>query len=115
MGDLGHVPGVLEQDDVSSIHADGPVAGVFVKNILDQMNDGRVIMMGPAHEPRTHQAGVGRLHVIDDDQSSGLHGQLLSEVLSSADLQGKELAWPVSCKPAAYDCKRPGHERVSWS
>ena len=31
VGDLGHVPGVLEQDDVSSIQADGPVAGVFVK------------------------------------------------------------------------------------
>ena len=35
VGDLGHVPGVLEQDDVSSIQADGQVAGVFVKNILD--------------------------------------------------------------------------------
>ena len=81
VGDLGHVPGVLEQDDVSSIQADGPVAGVFVKNILDQMNDRWVIMMGPAREPRTHQVGVGCLHVIDDDQSSGLHGQLLGEVL----------------------------------
>ena len=80
--DLGHVPGVLEQDDVSSIQADGQVAGVFVKNILDQMNDGRVIMMGPAREPRTHQAGVGCLHVVDNDQSSQLRGQLLSEVLS---------------------------------
>ena len=28
VGDLGHVPGVLEQDDVSGIQADGPVAGV---------------------------------------------------------------------------------------
>ena len=82
VGDLGHVPGVLEQDDVSSIQADGPVAGVFVKNILDQMNDGCVIMMGPVREPRTQQVGVGRLHVIDDDQSSGLCGQLLSEVPS---------------------------------
>ena len=82
VGDLGHVPGVLEQDNVSSIQADGPVAGVFVKNILDQMNDGRVIMMGLTHEPRTHQAGVDRLHVIDDDQSSRLHGQSLGEVLS---------------------------------
>ena len=54
VGDLGHIPGVLEQDDVSSIQADGPVAGVFVKSILDQMNDGRVIMMGPVHESRTH-------------------------------------------------------------
>ena len=117
MGDLGHVPGVLEQDDVSSIQAEGPVAGVFVKNIQDQMNDERVIMMGPAHEPRTHQLGVGRLHVNNDDQSSGLRGQLLGEVLSPrpAALRGKELAWPVPCKPAAYDCKRPGHEQVSWS
>ena len=117
VGDLGHVPGVLEQDDVSSIQADGPVAGVFVKNILDQMNDGRVIMMGPAREPRTHQAGLGCLHVVDDDQSSGLRGQLLSEVLSPrpAAVQGTELAWPVPRKPAAYDCKRPGHEWVSWS
>ena len=82
MGDLGHVPGVLEQDDVSSIQADGPVAGVFVKNILDQMNDGRVIMMGPACEPRTHQAGMGCLHVVDNDLSSGLRGQLLGEVLN---------------------------------
>ena len=82
MGDLGHVAGVLEQDDVSSIQADGPVAGVFVKDILDQMNDGRVIMMGPACEPWTHQAGVGGLHVVDVDQSSGLRGQLLGEVLS---------------------------------
>ena len=99
VGDLGYVPGVLEQDDVSSIQADGLVAGVFVKNILDQMNDGWVIMKGPAHEPRTHQAGVGRLHVIDDDQSFGLRGQLLSEVLSPhpAALQGKALvswSWP---------------------
>ena len=101
VGDLGHVPGVLEQDDVSSIQADGLVAGVFVKNILDQMNDGRVIMMGPAHEPRTHQAGMGRLHVIDDDQSSGLRGQLLGEVLSpiqqlyrARSLPGQ---FPVSC------------------
>ena len=78
VGDLGHVPGVLEQDDVSST-----VAWVFVKNFLDQMNDGRVIMMGPASEPRTHQAGVGCLHVVDNDQSSGLRGQLLGEVLSS--------------------------------
>ena len=31
------------------------------------MNDGRVIMMGPAREPRTHQVGVGRLHVVEDD------------------------------------------------
>ena len=46
--------------DVSSIQADGPVAGIFVKNILDQMNDGRVIMMGPGLEPRTQQADVGR-------------------------------------------------------
>ena len=82
VGDLGHVPRVLEQDNVSSIQADGPVAGVFVEDILDQMNDGRVIMMGPAREPRTHQVGVGGLHVVDDDQSSGLHGQLLGEVLS---------------------------------
>ena len=82
VGDLGHVPGDLEEDDVSSIQADGPVAGVFVKNILDQMNDRRVIMMGPAREPRTHQAGLGCLHVVDDDQSSGRHGQLLGEVLS---------------------------------
>ena len=81
------------------------------------MNDGRVIMMGPACEPRTHQAGVDCLHVIDDDQSSGLHGQLLGEVLSPrpAALQGKELAWPIPCKPAAYDCKRSGHKQVSWS
>ena len=82
LGDLGHVPGVLEQDDVSSIQADCPVAGVFVKNILDQINDWHVIMMGPVHEPRTHQVGMGRLHVVDDDQSSGLRGQLLGEVLS---------------------------------
>ena len=82
VGDLGYVPGVREQDDVSSIKADGLVAGVFVKNILDQMNDGRVIKMGPAREPRTHQAGVGCLHVVDDDQSSGLRGQLFGEVLS---------------------------------
>ena len=73
VGDLGHVPGIHEQDNVSSIQADGPLAGVFVKNILDQMNDGRVIMMGPAREPRTHQVGLGRLHVVDDHQSSGLH------------------------------------------
>ena len=46
------------------------------------MNDGWVIMMGLAREPRTHKVGVGCLHVIDDDQSSGLHGQLPGEVLS---------------------------------
>ena len=58
------------------------MAGVFVKDILDQMDDRRFIMMGPAHEPRTRQAGVGRLHFIDHDQSYGLRGQLFGEVLS---------------------------------
>ena len=82
VGDLGHVPGVLEQGDKSSIQADGPVAGVYVNIILDQMNNGRIIMMGPARVPRIHQSGMGCLHVIEDDQSSGLHGQLLVEVLS---------------------------------
>ena len=83
VGDLGHVPGVFEQGDVSSIQADRPVARVFVKNILDQMNDGRVVMMGQVREPRTHQVGMVCLHVVDDDQRSGLHGQLLGEVLRS--------------------------------
>ena len=77
VGDLGHVPGVLEQDDVSGIQADGPVAGVFVKDVLDQIDDGRVIAMGPG----TQHAGMGHLHIVDDDQSSGLRGQLLGEVL----------------------------------
>ena len=31
-------------------------------------------------EPGAHKAGMGCLHVVDDDQSSGLRGQLLSEV-----------------------------------
>ena len=35
MGDLGHMAGVLEQDDESGIQADGPVAGVFVSDVLD--------------------------------------------------------------------------------
>ena len=54
-------------------------------------------MMGPACEPRTHQAGVGCLQVVDDDQSSGLRGQLLGEVLSPcpAAVQGTEFVWPV--------------------
>ena len=43
VGDLGHVPGVLEQDDVIGIEADGPVAGVLVRDVLSQMNDGDVI------------------------------------------------------------------------
>ena len=41
------------------------------------MDDGRVIVMGPGAQ----HAGMGRLHVVNDDQSSGLHGQLLCEVL----------------------------------
>ena len=119
VGDLGHVPGVLEQDDVSSIQADGPEAGVFVKEILDQINDGRVIMMGPVREPRTHQADVGHLHVIDEDQSSGLCGQLLSEVLSP--IQQFHRAWglpgqfPVSrlhmTVKDQYTSGCPGHNR----
>ena len=58
VGDLGHVPGVLEQDDVSSIHADGPVAGVFVKDIVDQMNDGRVIMGRRVNQELTRRVWV---------------------------------------------------------
>ena len=49
--DLGIVPGFLEQDGVGGVEADGPVAGVFVKDILDQVNDGRVIVLGLVHEP----------------------------------------------------------------
>ena len=54
VGDLGHVPGVIEQDYVSGSQADRPVAGVFVKEVLDQMDYGRVIVMGHAHEPGTY-------------------------------------------------------------
>ena len=45
---------VLEQDHVSGSQADGPVAGVFVKDVLDQMDDGRNIVTGQEHEPGTH-------------------------------------------------------------
>ena len=38
--------------------------------------------MGPVREPWNYQAGVGCLHVVNDDQSSALRGQLLGEVLS---------------------------------
>ena len=65
MGDLGHVPGVLEQDDVIGIEADGPVAGVLVRDALSQINDGDVMEL--VCEPVTHQTGVGRLHVVHDD------------------------------------------------
>ena len=30
----------IEQDDISGFEADGPVAGVFVEDILDQLHDG---------------------------------------------------------------------------
>ena len=67
VGDLGHVPGVLEQDDIIGIEADGPVAGVLVRDVLSQINDGDVILMELVCEPVTHQTGVGRLHVVHDD------------------------------------------------
>ena len=34
-------------------------------------------MMGIVREPGTQQMGRGHMHVIEDDQSSGLHGQFL--------------------------------------
>ena len=36
----GFVSGVLEKDDVGVIETDGPVTGVLVEDILDQVNDG---------------------------------------------------------------------------
>ena len=39
-GTLGFVSGVLEKDDVGGIETDGPVTGVLVEDILDQVNDG---------------------------------------------------------------------------
>ena len=36
VGGLRHVPGVVEQDNVSGVEADGPVAGVLVEDVLDQ-------------------------------------------------------------------------------
>ena len=39
-GTLGFVSGVLEKDDVGVIETDGPVTGVLVEDILDQVNDG---------------------------------------------------------------------------
>ena len=67
VGGLWHVPGVLEQDDVSGVEADGPVAGVLVENVVDQVNDGCIIVMGYAYEPNAHQAGMSGLHVVHDD------------------------------------------------
>ena len=54
VGDLGHVPEVIEQDYVSGSQADRPVAGVFVKEVLDQMDYGRVTVLGHAHTPGTY-------------------------------------------------------------
>ena len=39
-GTLEFVSGVLEKDDVGGIENDGPVTGVLVEDILDQVNEG---------------------------------------------------------------------------
>ena len=80
VGDLGPAPRVLQWDDVG-VEADGPVAGVFSRDILDQVNDGCVIVMRLVHEPHTHQVGVSNLHAIQDDYSPGLLNPFISEML----------------------------------
>ena len=66
MGDLGHVPGVLEQDGVGGDEADSPVGGALDDDVLDLVNNGLVIVMGLVHESGTQHVGVSGLHVIHD-------------------------------------------------
>ena len=110
VGDLGHVPGVLEQDDVNGIQADGPVAGVFVKDVLDQMDDGRVIVMGPGAQ----HAGMGQLHVVDDDRAPWSTAWWSASPHTAAP-RGKGPAGPAPHKPAACGCERAECEQASAS